>query len=325
MKKLISLLMVVLTVFSMFPVSFAEEAPAFEGLVSATYPAAFTVTNSFGTTLTFAVSEGVAVPQVGSAVAVSYEGDITDQLVATAVTVEAASTQKTVSGAVASVTAEGFVVLTAEGALIPVITGDSTVISGKAETVVPGSTVTVTYAECVQALTTVNIAVSVDVTAIAAEKITEQNEKKEDTTNKTLSGTVVTLTDKKVTIKTSKGKKWTFKLNKHTQVRGKKLEVGAKCTITYDGYASQSPNAKRIKVTKSAPAPTPTTKKYSGVCCYFGNKELGIEGAQIHWVIDKNTKMTGKGFRGVGTNVTVTYYYGSDGMNHATKINWKAN
>ena len=135
--------------------------------------------------------------------------------------------------------------------------------------------------------------------------------------NKHLTGVVTSLSSSSISILTSKNRTWTFKRSSASSISGKyNLEVGASVRITYDGYASNHPLAKAIKVT-AAPDPTPKTHKTSGVVQYFGGMELGLDNG---FSCDcAYAKISGDGNREPGDYATVTYYT-QDGRNYATYI-----
>ena len=153
--------------------------------------------------------------------------------------------------------------------------------------------------------------------------------------DKTLNGTVTELTSKKMTIRTSKGKSYTFKRVKTTQYTGKyKLEKGATVKVRYDGYASKRPDAKEIRVTAAAPKVTPTPKpkeitpspatelhSFTGEVIEWNskNKSLWMEGGLI---LDcSNAKIYNRDYAIPGMLAKVTYYFDrARGKDIATKV-----
>ncbi|MDO4494049.1 MAG: hypothetical protein Q4C53_09220 [Clostridia bacterium] len=320
MKRVLSLIMAVMFALSMITVSTAENAP-FRGIVTRSVLEDFTVTAENGTTLSFNTGDGSIAPTVGTVVEVHYDGNPGEALVVKGIDTVQDADVRTETGIITDITGNTFIVATDTGLMLTFVTGTGEEISGKAAELAKGQKVKVIYSE-VNAIVTVNLVIGVEVLETATQKVVKEAEKEEIPVNKTLTGTVTALSSSKITIKTSKGKKWTFKRTKKSKVRGKySLDVGAKVTITYDGYASQHPLAKRIKVRSAAPAPGPTMKKISGVVEYFGGMAIGLKGKNFSADV-AYAKHTGKGYHGEGTEVTITYYT-ENGRNYATKINWK--
>lgn len=323
MKKLISIVLAVMFAFSLLTVAAADEG-VFTGIVTADNGATFAVANSYGTMLTFAKGTGLAgIPAVGSTVTVDFSGSIATQLVAEEVTVESAAVVKSASGVIRSISGQQVVIETAQSVMISLFVSESTAIGGKANALAVGQSVNVIYSESIQFVTVVDIATSIEITATEQQKTVEvkvDEKKEEDTTNKKLTGTVTKLTDTKVTIKTSKGKTWSFRLNKYTAYSGKyEFEVGCTITVTYDGYASEIPAAKKIKITKGA-SHEPKTHKTTGFCTFFGGMAIGLDNGFEGDVLF--AKQSGNGYRGEGTKCTITYYT-ENGCNYVTKIKWQ--
>lgn len=308
MKKLISLFLAMLFLLGSFTVVSAE-GEAFTGTVINATEATMTVMNEFGTLLTFVPADNVAMPAIGSTVTVGFSGDLTTQLIAEQINVDAEPVLAAANGTVASVAAETFVVTLDNGAAQEYRLSAYTEIAGKAEALEAGQLVAVTYVESAYGPAAVKV-------EIAEKPVVVQPV--EDVTDKTLSGEVTKLTKDKITIKTKKGKTWSFKLAKKTKVSGKyDLEVGSTVTVTYDGYASKVPAAKKIKVTKAATQ----YKTMSGtVSQYLKNDALLLKDG--HYFHIKGAKNTGKGLHEIGTKVTITYYV-KNGENYAVKVNWK--
>lgn len=325
MKKLISIVLAVMFAFSLLTVAAADEG-AFTGIVTANNGATFTVANSYGTMLTFAKGAALAgTPTVGSTVTVDFSGSIATQLYAENVTVENMAVVKAASGTVRRINGQQVVIETAQSVLISLYVSDSTAIGGKANALAVGQTVNVTYSESVQFVTVVDIATAIEITGTAKDSNVEVNvdDKKEekDTTNKKLTGTVTKLTDSKVTIKTSKGKTWSFRLNKYTSYSGKyDFEVGCTVNVTYDGYASNVPAAKKINITKGA-SHEPETHKTTGYCTFLEGMAIGLDNGFQGDIL--TAKQSGNGYRGEGTKCTVTYYVDNYGYNIVTKIKWQ--
>lgn len=308
MKKLISLFLAVLFLLGTVTVVNAEGEP-FKGVVIDETADTLTVMNEFGTLLTFVPGEGLEMPALGSTVTVDYSGDLTTQLVADAVTVDAAPVALTANVTVAAIGENVFTATLEDGTQKEFRFNETTAITGKAAALEAGQKVTVTYVETAYSAVAQQIEIAEPVVVV---------EPVEDVTNKTLSGKVTKLTDSKITIKTKKGKSWTFKYSKKSKVSGKyDLKVGCTVTITYDGYASKNPLAKKIKVTKAAA----NYKTMSGTCSQYLKDDCMLL-KNGHYFYIKGAKMTGKGNPGVGTKCTITYYV-KNGEKYAVKINWK--
>lgn len=106
------------------------------------------------------------------------------------------------------------------------------------------------------------VAISIDILSPAPEE-------EDPLINKTLKGEVIALSRGSFKIVTSKGKHFKFIRTSDTEYTGKyDLEVGCRVQVTYDGYASDAPDAKIVKVIEKAPAPVPEptsepVKKYT--------------------------------------------------------------
>lgn len=320
MKKFVSVLMALLFLLGICgPVAAEEEIPTFSGLVTDIAEGSITVFNAFGAKINFKVEDpAIAAPVVGSFVDVAYVGDIAAIPVASAITVVTPAVVKSISGTVETVESDKITVKPAKGSAITVSLLASTAVTGKAETYKVGDTVTVTYSECSQYMTIVNLATVIEVTKVKEEK------KEEDTTNKKLTGVVTSILPDgdRFTIRTSKGKSWTFKIRSKTSFPSKKeFTVGCTVTVTYDGYASSKPYAKKVNVTKTAEE-TERGKIYkkSGTVEYFGGMMIGLtNGFEADLAYAKHT---GKSKREAGRKVTI-YYYKKNGENFATKVQWK--
>ena len=110
--------------------------------------------------------------------------------------------------------------------------------------------------------------------------------------DKTLKGTVNKLSDDSIRIKTAKGNKYTFKLTNKTKYTGDYvLEVGGQVTITYDGYASDSPLAKIVHIRSEAEPtptvdPTPEYKSVSGVVTSVVGNWITLENGRCYTLIE---------------------------------------
>ena len=150
--------------------------------------------------------------------------------------------------------------------------------------------------------------------------------------NKELTGIVTKLTSTKVTIITSKSNKYSFRITGNTLIDEKKydLETDARIRVTYDGYASDTPNAKEIKVL--APSdPTPTVqpvkiKKITGIIVQRAGNSLVVEatdGVKYSFLLGSVT-IKGDLDAAVGDTATVKFYYDTvTGRPVATEITYK--
>ena len=320
MKKLISVLMALLFVMGISVSATAEELPKFSGLVTESTVDSVTVVNANGNALTFKLKDDATdYPDIGAFIEIAYSGDLSSVILVETITVLTPATQKTVSGTVTAIETGKITVKPGKGNSVVCNLISSTYVSGKAETYKEGDTVTVTYAECVQFMTTVNLATHIEVTRIKQEKKTED----EDTTNKQLTGVVTYWDGSKLSIRTSKGKTWTFKINSHTKYPSRKeLDEGCTATVTYDGYASAHPYAKKINVTKTkSETERGKTYKKTGVCGQYAEDWCMVLKDGTYFEI-AGAKHSGKSHRGEGYKVTITYYI-KNGVNYATKLQWK--
>lgn len=318
MKKFVSVMMALLFLLGMCTFAIAEELPTFSGLVTDIAEGTITVYNAFGAKIIFMVVDpAIAAPEIGSLVEIAYAGDLATIATANAITVVTPAVVKSISGTISAVETDKITVKPSKGSSVTVSLIASTLVTGKAETYKEGDTVTVTYSELSQYMTVINIATKIEVTKVKQEK------KEEDTTNKKLTGVVTAYSENgTISIRTSKGKNWTFKLRSKTSFTSKKkVEIGCTVTITYDGYASNRPYAKKVNVTKTKEeTERGKTYKKSGTVEDIGGMVITLtDGFQADLAYAKHT---GKTDRGPGKKVTV-YYYKQNGFNYATKVKWK--
>ena len=260
------------------------------------------------------------IAQVGDEVIIGYEGDILNYPQATSITVTKVYPVSTVSGKVLQHDATTlFIEISSTEALGFWITKD-TLVTGLSDLIMVGDTVTVTYeGDLLEGAT----AKQVEITAMENTKRANDIKEPENTENKTLSGEVVQLTSKMIKIKTSSNHSYSFKIAKSTKINKSKgkLEVGCRVRVTYDGYASKSPNAKEIRVTKKY-EPTPTKKPVvektvSGTVESFGGMWLSLTNGYGFDVT--YAKYAGNGKRVPGEKAKVTFYT-KGGINYATKV-----
>lgn len=324
MKKAMSLLLALMFALSLVTFT-AAETNEFAGTVTGYGLGSITVVNANGNVVSFFITDQEAeIPDLGAVISVAYEGDFNTGFTATAITLIAEPTHTVISGTVTAAGPLSFTLSCGNSVVHDIQISADTAITGKATVISVGDTADVTYTAINVLDTVTNFASAVNITALAKEKKTEkaEKEKEENLINKKLSGVVYKLTEKRITIRTSKGKEWTFILNSRTGYPGKfDLDIGSTVTITYDGYASDHPAAKKVKTTKEADYRLVTYTK-SGKCSFFEGMAIGIGNdfsADVAYA-----KHSGKGKHEPGTKVTVTYYTNPEnGRNYATKIKWK--
>ena len=185
----------------------------------------------------------------GDYVTVTYAGSFSSGDEPEVTAVDVIESSHTFSGTVTKHDENSVTVAAGSGAVITFMLAGHTEITGEENVIKNNATVTVTYAGDIAEYPT---AFEVDV-------VVPGDELDPELIDKTLTGSVIKLSKKSITIKTSKGKKWTFVRTSDTLIDERKgdLELNATVKITYDGYASDQPNAKKIQVTASAPEPTP--------------------------------------------------------------------
>ena len=138
--------------------------------------------------------------------------------------------------------------------------------------------------------------------------------------DKTLTGTVTKLTRSKLTIRTSKGKTYSFRRVSGTEYTGKyELKVNCTVTVRYDGYASATPDAKEIHVKNAAPKPTPTPKptkklkKAEGTVTAVCGIWITLDDGHVYTVNSANCTIKGSEMCEIGSHAVFRYYKsGSD-------------
>lgn len=161
--------------------------------------------------------------------------------------------------------------------------------------------------------------------------------------DKQLSGHVIELIEDRMTVELSNGKQYTFVCTQYTFVctqetcyQGvRELIEGCRVRVTYDGYASQEPDAKRIEILEApeaAPVPTatpepePTVYKVTGYITDKAGNSLAVAedntGTELAFLIgapefigDDPNEI------GVGDRASVTYIV-EDGEPIPVKINY---
>ena len=262
--------------------------------------------------------------RAGDIVEVGYEGDITSSPQATSITVLQSSPINTITGTVAVKSDNNlYVEITSKDILCFKLT-DHTVISGEAQNVVADDEVEISFEGDVMDEPEI-----LQVTVLKAAKNREEVDP--SLIDKTLTGVVTKLSATKITIKTNKSRTYSFHITGDTVFNEKAadLEVGAKVRVRYDGYASDTPNAKGIKVTGAPdpdPTPVPVTKKtVSGTITEKAGNSLVIEttsGKTYSFLLGSVT-ITGYKDARVGDWADVTFYKDNHGIKVVTKIHYE--
>ncbi len=349
MKKSIRVLVSMALVLAMLTAAIPAFADtALQGTVLSVTPTDLMLGLGNGTVLTFKLNNlpapGV---NVGDEILVEYTGDVLSAPVATKIALAQPDAADKMTGTVLSVT--GNVVFlqisttTAFGFKYDAKTTYSFVGMPTNPPVAAGDTVTVTFTGDPAASA---YATNFEVKTFGAGRGTapaapapasgsSSSDADQSLIDKTLNGTVTELTSKKMTIRTSKGKSYTFKRVKSTQYTGKyKLETGATVKVRYDGYASKRPDAKEIKVTAAAPKVTPTPKPkvitpepavelhtFTGEVIEWNSnkKELWMEGGLF--ADCSNAKIYNREYAIPGMLCKITYYWDETrGKDIATKV-----
>lgn len=179
------------------------------------------------------------------------------------------------------------------------ITGNDTAIKNNAQ-------VTVTYAgDLAEAVYAYEVSIDVAGSELDPKLI-----------DKTLSGTVTKLKTGSFQVKMKNGKKYSFKRTAETEYTGKyKIAVGCTVTVTYDGYASDTPDAKIVKVTakKVDPTPDPTPKPVKlktakGTVTTVCGIWIGLDDGQIYTVNSAECNIKGGDFLEPGAYAVIKYY-----------------
>lgn len=256
----------------------------------------------------------------GDSVDISYTGDILNQPLTLGVTVLAPApvSRSTVSGTVMRIENSTLYVRLESGNTIGFLLTGATSYTGLYSSVLTGDGVTVLYDGDLLSLP---LAVQVVITSPSASRtVPAEPEVDRSLINKHLSGIVTKLSDSKVSVYTSKGKTYSFRLTRKTcYTGGDPLEKGCRIRVTYDGYASNTPNAKVIEVLEP-PAPAPTKdpeiiKTTSGTVDSISGTWLILTNG---FVCDLSTAtVTGTGSPGMHASIT---YYEKDGTARAIKV-----
>ena len=285
---------------------------------------------SNGSTLQFSLAEiGDPGVRAGDIVDIQYTGDLADVPAAVSVTlVQAAVVETQISGTV-SVYDKTSVFVQADGGIVYGFVIDAnTKFTGESNALKSGNSVTVTY--------TGDLSNAPLATTIYTSAVSSQPEKKgssgsdssdsDSLKNKRLSGIVDALAPNYVTIMTSTGHTFTFGITGDTSIsQYYVLEIGAKIRVTYDGYASDSPNAKKISVLEPQTDREPEDVTYTmeGYTSYYGGGSLTISTASGNvqsFTVNGSTRVVNPEFCIANYPVTVTYYGDEGGYKVATRI-----
>lgn len=294
-----------------------------EGVVASVEKNDILINMNNGNTIRFMLSyisePGVV---VGDTVKIKYSGDVASRPEAVGIEVTKAAEVQTISGEVVMHDKESIFVMITSKDIFGFIIDAGTKVTGKAASVVTGDQVKVVYDGDLYSIATASV---IEITeAVKNRKETVQTV---PTENKILDGTVTRLSDKIVALRTGKGKTYTFKINSSTQITGNyDLEMGSRITVTYDGYATKKPNAKKINVI-AAPDPTPTqkpvkTKTTTGTVSSFYGAYLTLEnGTEFDCT---GASFSGNSCGNPGDSAKVVYYTREDGILCATKVSLNA-
>ena len=302
-----------------------EAVKTVSGVVVATATNTMVIRMENGNTISFALSYFTdSFVRKGDTVTVAYEGDITSCPEVTGIAVIQSNPTSTITGTVMTkIDNDIFVQITSSDVIRFSVT-KNTVIIGQ-ENVVRDDTVEVTFEGDL-----FDDPEALEIMVVKANP--DRRDLDPSLLNKELTGVVTKLTSTKVTIITSKSNKYSFRITGKTAIEEKKydLEVNARIRVTYDGYASDTPDAKKITVL--APSdPTPTVKpnkiqKITGSIVQRAGNSLVVkatDGIKYSFLLG-NVTVKGDLDAKVGDTATVSFYYDADtGRPIATEITYK--
>ena len=268
---------------------------------------------------------------VGDVVEIAYSGNILDEPEAVTITVITAAPEQSdapttsVSGTVMQHTKQSVFVKTSSTNVFGFLIDGNTAFKGQSTTLKSGNQVTVTYTGD---LANAPLATVIETTSVTPEAEPTAQPEPVDPTDKTLKGTVTNLATKSVSVYTDTGHSYTFVRDGSTIVTGNyMLEYGCRIRVLYDGYASNSPLARRIDVlappdpTPPEPTPyTPVKRTINGYISMTAGNALVVEadnGSEYSFLL-RSPSVSGELV--VGFRVTVTYLIEADGTYNATKI-----
>ena len=311
---------------------FSTPLPAIEegkvkGTVAGLQPNLLTVQLENNNTLQFMLSNikdpGV---KVGDVVELTYSGNPLDAPEAMTITVVSSTpAATTVSGTVFRFTKQSVFVQTASANIFGFVIDANTAFKGQSTKLKLGNQVTVTYTG---ELSNAPAATMIETTAVSSDPEPTAAPVDPEPVNKSLKGLVTNLTTKRVTIYTDTGHSYTFQRDGATVVTGDyMLEYGARIRVLYDGYASNSPFAKRIDVIAppdpTPPDPTPyvpTTYTITGTIAMSAGNGLAVDGddGREYSFLLRSPSVSGDLI--AGYRVRLTYQLESDGTMNATRI-----
>ncbi len=310
------------------PTATPEPRKSVSGTVISIAPNDITVNIGNGTTINFTLS---ALPdagvRVGDEVEIDYDGDVLNSPEATKITITKEAVTNTLSGTVMMVSEDSVFVQISSMETFGFVLNDTTQYSFAADPVTPplavGDQISVTYdGDLLNSPTATDIMVLVAVADRGGSSSGGGSSHKDDgdQTNKHLTGYVTDMGSDWVKIRTDKNRTWKFYIGDHTKETGSyEMEVGSKIRVTYDGYASDSPDAKEIRVVAPrdpTPTPKPTDKKTtSGRVVSWGGQWLSLDNG---FGCD-TTYATISGDGTVDSRADVTYYEDDNGVPTATK------
>ena len=312
------------------PTAAPEPPKQVSGTVISTAPNDIIINVGNGTTINFTLSNlpdsGV---RIGDEVTVDYDGDILDSPEATKITIIKEAVTNTLTGTVMMVTADSVFVQISSMETFGFILTANTTFSFAADPVTPplavGDQITITYdGDLLNSPTATDITVLVAVPdrgSSGGSSGGSSHKDDGDQTNKHLTGYVTDMGSDWVKMRTDKNRTWKFYIGRHTKETGSyTLEVGAKIRVTYDGYASDSPEAKEIRVVAPrdpTPTPKPPHKKtISGRVVSWGGQWLELDNG---FGCD-TTYATISGDGTVDARADITYYLDDSGTATATRI-----
>ena len=307
------------------PTATPEPKKTVSGTVISVAPNDIIINIGNGSTINFTLSNlpdaGV---RVGDEVIIDYEGDVLDSPEATKITITKEAVTNTLSGTVMVVTEDSVFIQISSKETFGFVLTSQTQFSFAGDPVTPplavGDQVSITYdGELLNSPTATEILV---LSAVPDRGNSGGSSKGDDSdqVNKHLTGYVTDMGSDWVTIRTDKNRTWKFYITHHTKITGSyTMEVGAKIRVTYDGYASDSPDAKEIRVVAPrdpTPTPKPTEKKTtSGRVVSWGGMWLQLDtgfGCDTTYA-----SISGDGVVDYRADVT---YYEDNGVAYATKI-----
>lgn len=275
--------------------------------------------------------------KAGDVVDISYYGDLTDwplaltvEKSAAAAAASASATQ--VSGTVYSYTNTSVYVSTDSGMVYGFVVNADTKFTGQSATLKAGNSVTVTYtgtdlASNVVAATieTTNVVAGKDKNPSGGSSSGGSSSGSGSTSleNKRLTGYVTYYNGNQLSMQTGSGHEFTFRITSFTSIYGHhNLGIGSRVRVVYDGYASDSPAAKKIEVYSGEdPNPTPNRHTMNGYLISYSGTSILIDtasGNQHDFTITSSTNIIGGGQ--AGAPLRVTYIGAEDGDKIATKI-----